>query len=81
MKLIRITNTLFATNASGVSVPVFEGGKDYPVDADTLRQVALRNGEEVEVHDEPVDAPAPDEPAPEAPAPVAAPAGKKSKSA
>ena len=88
MKMIRITNTVFATNVGGISEPVFEGGKDYPVDPDTLRQVALRNGEEIEVPDpEPVPEVAAD-PAPAAEPEVApaaevapAPAAKKSKAA
>ena len=88
MKMIRITNTVFATNVGGTSEPVYEGGKDYPVDTDTLRQVALRNGEEIEVPDpEPVPEVAADHaPAAEpevAPAAEVAPApvGKKSKAA
>jgi len=90
MKMIRITNTFFATDKSGISVPVYEGGKDYPVDTDTLRQVALRNGEEIEVPD-PDPVPAPEVAADPAPAaepevvPAAeaapAPAPKKSKAA
>ena len=90
MKMIRITNTVFATNVGGTSEPVFEGGKDYPVDTDTLRQVALRNGEEIEVPD-PEPVPAPEVAADHAPAaepevaPAAevapAPAPKKSKAA
>ena len=88
MKMIRITNTFFATDKSGISAPVYEGGKDYPVDPDTLRQVALRNGEEIEVPDpEPVPEVAADH-APAAEPEVApaaevapAPAPKKSKAA
>lgn len=56
MKLVRIINTVFATNVGGTSEPVFEGGKDYPVNPDTLRQVALRNGEEIDVPDDAVAA-------------------------
>ena len=80
MKMIRITNTFFATDKSGISAPVYEGGKDYPVDTDTLRQVALRNGEEIEVPD---PEPVPEVAADHAPAAEAAPApaGKKSKAA
>lgn len=84
MKMIRITNSFFATDKSGISAPVYEGGKDYPVDTDTLRQVALRNGEEIEVPD-PEPVPAPEvaaDPAPAAEPEVApAPAPKKSKAA
>lgn len=90
MKMIRITNTVFATDKSGISAPVYEGGKDYPVDTDSLRQVALRNGEEIEVPD-PEPVPAPEvaaDPAPAAEPEVApaaevapAPVPKKSKAA
>lgn len=48
MKVVLITNTYFETNAGGTAVPLFVGGQHYPLTEDSLRQVARRNGEEVD---------------------------------
>jgi len=47
MHQVRITNTVYETGAAK-----YLAGQLYPVTEDTLRQVALRNGEEV---DEPTE--------------------------
>lgn len=72
---IRFSQTFFATNGSGASVPQFEAGKDYPADdEEAIRCVARGIAEKVDVEEtepapaEPVAAPA------EAAEPVAAPA-------
>lgn len=48
MQQIKITNTVYESGH-----PKYLGGQLYPVTEDTLRQVALHNGEEV---DEPTEA-------------------------
>ena len=47
MHQVRITNTVYDSGS-----PKYLGGQLYPVTEDTQRQVALRNGQEV---DEPTD--------------------------
>ncbi len=53
MKMIQITATVFATDGSGYPLEVFQGGKAYPVDGETERQVLLGNGVEVDVEEVP----------------------------
>ena len=66
MQQIKITNTVYESGH-----PKYLGGQLYPVTEDTLRQVALNNGEEV---DEPTEAELAEKAAAEAPGaePVAA---------
>ena len=61
MKMIRFTKTFWHC-PNGISVPLFEAGKDYPADdAEARRCIARGIAEEVDIPD-------PDPEAPEAPA-------------
>lgn len=53
MKAVQIKNTHFETGDFGISQPKFHAGQVYPLSAETERQVALGNGELVDVPDEP----------------------------
>jgi hypothetical protein len=53
MQAIRITDTYFETDSGGNAMAVFEAGKHYPVTESSQRQVALGNGEIVDIPDDP----------------------------
>lgn len=48
MQVVRILNTHFETNGWGNSLPVFEGGRFYPITEASQRQVDIGNGEIVD---------------------------------
>ena len=52
MQAILITDTYFETDSGGNAVAIFEAGKHYPVTEASQRQVALGNGEIVDVPDD-----------------------------
>ena len=52
MQAILITDTYFETDSGGNAVAIFEAGKHYPVTEASQRQVALGNGELVDVPDD-----------------------------
>ena len=64
-KKILFTETYFECGAGGVSVPKFQAGSRYPVDAETLRHVTLGRAVEVDAEEEPApESAAVTEPAP-----------------
>lgn len=76
MKVIRITNSVFATNAGGVAEEVLKAGQELPVDdAEGQRQIGRNNAEVVDA----AEPAAPEAPADEqaAQGDAAADAGKK----
>jgi hypothetical protein len=52
MQAILITDTYFETDSGGNAVAIFEAGKHYPVTEASQRQIALCNGELVDVPDD-----------------------------
>jgi hypothetical protein len=52
MQAILITDTYFETDPGGNAVAMFEAGKHYPMTEASQRQVALGNGQVVDVPDD-----------------------------
>lgn len=65
MQVIRITNSVFATNGGGIAEEVLKAGQELPADdAEGLRQIGRNNAELVEAA--PVEVAAEPQPEPEA---------------
>lgn len=52
MKAVKITNSFFEVGPGGNSEEKFAGGSVVPLNADSQRQVDLRNGEIIDVPDD-----------------------------